>query len=48
VKKTAGVLLPFILASSLSATQIKEIKFENLVRVSERIALETLGFKIGD
>lgn len=48
MKKTAGVLLPFILASSLSATQIKEIKFENLVRVSERIALETLGFKIGD
>ncbi|QOG11180.1 outer membrane protein assembly factor BamA [Arcobacter sp. FWKO B] len=48
MNKTSKILLPFILASSVSATQIKEIKFENLARVSEKIAFETIDFKVGD
>jgi len=48
VKKISTALLPLIITTTLSATQIKDIKFENLARISDRIALETLNFKVGD
>jgi outer membrane protein insertion porin family len=48
VKKISTALLPLIITSTLSATQIKDIKFENLARISDRIALETLNFKVGE
>ncbi len=48
MKRTSKVLLPLLVASSLGAMEVKEIKFENLARISERIALETINFKVGD
>lgn len=49
MKQKTKILLPLLVASTLGAqTTIKEIKFENLDRISQRVALETLDFKIGD
>lgn len=46
--KKNSILLSLALASLLQAEQITSIEYENLTKISDTIANDTVGMKVGD